>query len=402
MGVYRDIAQTPGVIRLVCAQLLARFPFGMLALAMLLHIELIYGNYTSAGIVLAASSIGQALSGPVASRLMGRWGMRTVLAVTTVVCAVTLSVIALVPMSLTLMILCSLMVGLTTPPVQPAVRTLYPKIVPGRLISGLYSMDASAQEIIWVLGPVIAVFVATQVSPAAGLMVAVGFMVVGGLWFILSPELARVVIPPSRRRFGAVLSSPTVVIATVVGFLFVASFTAIETGVVAIYGHESLSGGIVLAIFSVGSLLGGFLFAHRPLRPWSLVVRMAVVAGGTALCLILLEAWWLSTALFIAGLGIAPTFAGMSAMVSATVKFSETAEAFGWVVTGQLMGAAAGSAVAGIAIDVWGPRGAVVISVLYLILSCLAALSGIRHIPDLLGRDAKPMTDTIQIPTIQQ
>ena len=35
----------------------------------------------------------------------------------------------------------------------------------------------------------------------------------------------------------------------------------------------------------------------------------------------------------------------MFAMTSASVKFSETAEAYGWIGTGQLIGAAAGSAV---------------------------------------------------------
>ena len=45
-------------------------------------------------------------------------------------------------------------------------------------------------------------------------------------------------------------------------------------------------------------------------------------------------------------------------MTSASVKFSETAEAYGWVGTGQLIGAAAGSAIAGFLIDGVGPQGA--------------------------------------------
>ena len=45
-------------------------------------------------------------------------------------------------------------------------------------------------------------------------------------------------------------------------------------------------------------------------------------------------------------------------MTSASVKFSETAEAYGWIGTGQLIGAAAGSAIAGFLIDGIGPQGA--------------------------------------------
>ena len=78
------------------AQLLARFPFGMLSLALLLHVERTHHSYAAAGLVLAATSIGQAIAGPLTSRWMGVWGMRRVLSLTTVVCAAGLVAIAFV------------------------------------------------------------------------------------------------------------------------------------------------------------------------------------------------------------------------------------------------------------------------------------------------------------------
>ncbi|MGO1434830.1 MAG: MFS transporter [Canibacter sp.] len=399
MGIYRDLSQSTGVFRIIFAQLLARLPFGMLALAMLLHIELVYGNYTAAGAVLAAQSIGQALSGPVTSRWMGRWGMRNVLLLTTAVCAVALTTIALLPLPLLVIVGLAFLVGFSTPPVSPAVRTIYPKMVPGKLLSGLYSLDASAQEIIWVLGPVVAVFVSTHFTPAAGLLTCVAFMVIGGIWFVLSPEVRQVRIPLARRKLGAVLRRPTVVISTIVGFLFVASFAAIEAGIVSIYGHEGIEGGIVLAVFAGGSLIGGLLFAHRALAPWSLVIRMTTIVAGTALCLVSLDMRWLCLVLLFGGLGTAPTFASLSALISSTVKFSETAEAFGWSVTGQLMGAAAGSAAAGIAVDHFGPRGAILASLIFVVLAMIAGAVGVKQIPDLRGRDATPIPDTEPVQT---
>ena len=71
-----------------------------------------------------------------------------------------------------------------------------------------------------------------------------------------------------------------------------------------------------------------------------------------------LDVWWLGGTLIVAGIGIAPALAVLFAITSASVKFSETAEAFGWVGTGQLIGAAAGSAVAGFLIDGVGAVGA--------------------------------------------
>ena len=49
-------------------------------------------------------------------------------------------------------------------------------------------------------------------------------------WFISSPEVGRVRIPRSKRRFGSVLQRPPVLLATVVGFLLIGSCAAIEAG----------------------------------------------------------------------------------------------------------------------------------------------------------------------------
>lgn len=394
MGIYRDLGKNRGVFRILAAQLTARFPVGMLSIAMLLHIEITHGSYGAAGLVLGAASVGQAIAGPLTSRWMGVWGMRPVLILTSLVCATTLTTVALVHTTIPLTMVLAFVMGLSTPPITPAVRTIYPKMVPSKQLAALFTLDASAQEIIWVIGPVLAVMVSTQVNTTIGLLTAVVFMVLGGLWFILSPELGQVRIPRSRRRLGAVLTRPTVVVATIVSFLFVASFAAVEAGVVSVFGHEGLDSGIVLGIFSAGSIFGGLLFGHRTLTPWSLTIRVAIVAVGTILCLFSLDMWWLSAMLFFGGFGVAPSLAAIFTMVSSTVKFSETAEAYGWVGTGQLIGAALGSAIAGFSIDAVGPRGAIVASVAFLVACVIAAAIGSRWIPDMRGRDAAPIPDT--------
>lgn len=400
MSIYRDLARTPGVLRVLFAQLTARFPFGMLSITLLLHIQLVYGNYTSAGVILAAESVGQAVSGPLSSRLMGRFGMRRVLTLTTLLCTLLLTLVAVTRLPLMAVAVIALMIGLTTPPITPAVRTVYPRMVPGKQISGLYSLDASAQEIIWIFGPVVAVFVSTQVSTVWGLLVAAAFMFGGGLWFVLSPEVARVRIPQAKRRLGAVLTRPTVVISTVIGFFFVASFAAIEAGIVAVFGHDSVASGVILAVFAVSSIIGGFLIGHRAISPRSMVVRSSIVLAGVSLCLVSLHPVWLAVALFLGGFGVAPMLAALFTVVSATVKLSETAEAFGWVGTGQLIGVAAGSAFAGVAIDAFGGRGGVLVSVVFLVATVVTALICSRWLPDLRGKDASPLPDTtpIQLP----
>lgn len=398
MGSYSDLLRTSGVARIIAAQLTARFPSGMLSLAFLLHVEQQTGSYGAAGLVLAATSIGQAIAGPLTSRLMGRFGMRPVLITTLAVCVTAVVAIGVLPLTVPAYMAIGLVAGLSTPPVQPAVRTIYPKMVNSRQLTPLFSLDASAQEIIWVVGPVVTTFVATQIGTVWAILLAAAMMVGGGIWFISSPELGRVRIPRSKRRLGAVLARPPVMLATIVGFLLIGAAAAIEAGVVAAFGHDGAQAGIVLAIFSIGSLAGGLFLGHVPIGPWATARRMFIVFAGTALAAFMMDFWWLSVTLFIAGIGIAPVLAVLFAIVSASVKFSDTAEAYGWVGTGQLIGAALGSALAGFLIDGYGAQGAFWAATGLAFLGFLVAALGRRWHPDLRGRDASPIPDTEPVP----
>lgn len=406
MAGYRELLRTPGVARIIAAQLTARFPNGMMSLAVLLHVEQQTGTYGAAGLVLAATSIGQAVAGPVTSRWMGIWGIRRVLTLTTAVCAAALMVLALVPMSVPGYMACGLVAGLSTPPVQSAVRTIYPKLVNSRQLTALFSLDASLQEIIWILAPVLITIVATQVGTVVGLLLIIVILVLGGAWFILSPEVGRVRIPRSRRAFGKVLGKPVVLLATVIGFLLIGACAAVEAAVVATFGHGGLEAGLVLAVFSVGSLAGGLAFGHIPIGPWAMARRLTVVAVGLTAAVFFVDEvtastpWWVSLCLLVAGVGVAPALAVMFAMTSASVKFSETAEAYGWIGTGQLIGAALGSAIAGFLIDGVGPAGAYAAAAGFAILGAVVAAACVRGFPDLRGRDASPIPDTEPVPLI--
>jgi MFS family permease len=397
---YGDLLRTRGVARIIAAQLTARFPSGMISLAYLLHIEQIFDSYGAAGLVLGATSIGQAIAGPLTSRWMGVWGMRPVISLTLVICSASLAVVAFASLPIWGYMIVGFIGGIANPPIQPAVRTIYPKMVTSKQLTPLFSLDASAQEIIWVAGPVMTTFVATQVSTVAAIVLAGAFLIGGGVWFLASPEVGRVRIPRSRRSFGAVLSRPPVLLATVVGFLLVGACAAIEAAVVANFREDGAEAGIVLAIWAIGSLAGGLAFGHIPIGPWALARRMAVVFVGTAAAAFFLDFWGLALTLLIAGAGIAPALAVMFAIVSASVKFSETAEAYGWVGTGQLIGAALGSAVAGFLIDAEGASGGFLAGAAFALLGTVIPIVFVRAHPDLRGRDASPQADTEPVSTI--
>ena len=398
MSSYANLLKTPGVARIIAAQLTARFPSGMLSLAYLLHIEHIHHSYAAAGLVLAATSLGQAIAGPLTSRWMGVWSMRKVLILTMVVCAISIFCMAFIVMPVWAYMLVGLIGGLSTPPIQPAVRTIYPKMVNSKQLTPLFSLDASAQEIIWVAGPVITTFVAVQISTTLAIVLAGILLVGGGLWFIMSPEVGRVRIPRSKRKFGVVLKRPAVLLSTITGFLLIGACAAVEASVVATFGEGGAESGIILAIFALGSLVGGLSLGHLPVGPWAMARRMFAVFVGMSLALASLDFWWLAIALLVAGIGIAPALAVMFAIVSATVKFSDTAEAYGWVGTGQLIGSAIGSAIAGFLIDANGATGGFAVAASFAFVGFLIPLLLRGWHPDLRGRELTSLPDTAPIP----
>ncbi len=261
-------------------------------------------------------------------------------------------------------------------------------------LTPLFSLDASAQEIIWIAGPVVTTFIATQISTELAIMVAGAFLIFGGLWFLSCRELGEVNIPRSKNKMGVVLGKPAVVLATVVGFLLIGAAAAVEVAVVSVFGHGGPEAGIILSIWAIGSIIGGLALGGMAIGPWALAARMLVVFIGIAMAGAFLDFWWIAFALLIAGAGIAPALAVMFAIVSSSVKFSDTAEAYGWMGSGQLVGAALGSAVAGFAIDGFGSLGGFVAASIFALIGFLVPAIFRGAHPDLRGKDATPLPDT--------
>jgi len=154
-------------------------------------------------------------------------------------------------------------------------------------------------------------------------------------------------------------------------------------------------------MWAIASLVGGLSFGGLPIGPWAMAVRMVVVTLGMLLAIASTNFWWLLLTLAISGAGIAPALAVMFAIVSASVKFSETAEAYGWVGSGQLIGAALGSAIAGFTIDAFGSPGGFIAAFGFAALGTIVAAAFKRSHPDLRDKDASPIPDTEPV-TIQQ
>jgi len=350
MGTYTKLWRTPGVARIISSQLLARFPFGMMSLGFVMHIEHVHHSYAIAGIALGAETIGAAISGPLLGRNLSRFGVRRLIAVTTVLSSAAVAAIGLSTAPPIVMILLALVVGLTSPPIQSAVRTIYPTLVKKRNMNLLFSLDAALQELIWVIGPVLATVLAAQVSTSFGLVVMAVLQLIGSAWFLANREVGTLEIPVSSRRMGGVLKNKIVLANVILGLLLVGSFAGVEVGTVGLL--DKATAGLVISALSVGSLLGGFSLGKRAQTKWALTKFSIIILFGYSLAFVMpTNPLWLAACWFIAGIGIAPALGTLGAVISYALKMDETAEAFGWVNTGQLIGYSAGAALAGVAID---------------------------------------------------
>ncbi|WP_293696484.1 MFS transporter [uncultured Agrococcus sp.] len=399
MSTYGEVLRAPGVAVTMTAQLVGRFPVGMYSLGILLHVEQKFESYAAAGLVLAALSAGQALATPVTTRMMSRFGTRRLLLITTVLSALAMCGIAVLHVPLWVDVVLGAAAGLTMPPIAPAARTLYPRMVAQRQLGPLFALDATLQELVWVIGPVAITFLATSFDTLIGLSIAVAVQLGGGLWFSLLPRVGNLRIPPTNKRMGGVLKKRPVLLVVIVGFLIIGAFAAAEAGVVAVYGHDGPQAGIILAISAIGSIIGGVLFGHRTITKRSLAIRCVIMAVGFIAAPFVMTFWGLSAAMFVAGFGCAPAVAAISAIVAGSVKFADTPEAYGWVNSGQLVGVALCSALAGIMIDFVGAGGGLIVGAVSAALGALIAFIFRRHQPDLTdGIVEPPPTAPIELP----
>ena len=111
------------------------------------------------------------------------------------------------------------------------------------------------------IGPLVATLVAAQFGNMAMLWTIAFIQVFGSIWLLLNKSVAQAKIPLSKTAVGRVLKNPAVTAVTFLGLLFVGSFAGVEVGAVALF--EKSVAGVMFAVFSIGSLLGGFLLAPR-------------------------------------------------------------------------------------------------------------------------------------------
>ncbi|MDX3451795.1 MFS transporter [Streptomyces sp. ME02-8801-2C] len=360
---YRRTFSPAGSLLFSTAGFIARLPLSMIGVGIVTMLSQLGGEYWLAGSVSATQAIAAAAIGPQISRLVDRHGQRRVVLPATAVtvaaiCALTLCARYAAP-DWTLYVAAT--VAGCMPSMGALVRSRWAEIhrESQRLLHTAFSLESVLDEVIYVVGPVLAITLSTGLSAEAGPLMAAVLLAVGVLLFTAQRRTEPRVRPESGRAGGSALRIPGLGLLTLTLTSVGASYGSVEVATVAYAGahdHKALSG-LLLGVYALGSGLAGAVFgAMRPrgeitrrllVSVWAMAVTMAplLLAPGLAA---------LAGVLFVAGMSVAPTLITTMGLVDRLTPAAQLTESITWVVSGLSLGVAVGYAASGWLVDAAG------------------------------------------------
>ena len=415
---YKRLFSLNGAKSFCVAGAIARLPMSMIALGIVLALNHLYNNWTVAGAMSASYVLAQAAVTPVYAKLFDRFGQRKVgvIALTAqVVSMISFAFAALFRVPLALLFVLAIVMGVTQFAFGALVRTRWAYSLRAEsddsLLNVAYALESGIDEIVFILGPILAAWLATSVHPVSQLFVPVLASGLGGAWFFslrnTQPAVLKVVEVPTaaagdvdvliasqkeneileaetesqkkdfarsfidkfslkqlhnhhaKKRGKNVLLYRGIIPLVLMFVVFNMSFSAFDVSVTAAMKAQGLEHfiGMQLALFACGSLVGAIIFGSHKFRGsnWShLIVFLTLLTVGYVLMNLNLDRLMLMSVFeVLSGLCVSPIFATGNLIVKATVPEESLTEGLSWLPTASAVGCSLGSMAAGAAIDAW-------------------------------------------------
>lgn len=383
-GGYRKLLSDRAALGFTVAGFVARLPVSMTGLSIVLLISLMTGSYGQAGIVTACATLVGAVAAPWWGRRIDRIGQARSLVIAGLICNLSLALLlitVLLRLPLPVTCLAAVGVGLGYPSAGSAVRARWTyRLRNSPLLSTAFAFEAVVDEVVFIVGPVLATFLATSVHPALGLVACVVLGLVGAITLAAQRGTEPPVTDPStqtgpRPRLSAARLVPVVLGCAALGMLF----GGMEVLIVAFAKAAGVLpfAGLIMMAWSSGSLISGVItgtivWRVSPARRFR--IGAVLLAASMVPLIFVQQPLVVALLLVLSGLAIAPTLIATVAVTQEAVPASRLTEALGWTSTGMAAGVAAGAAGLGQLIDHFGAPagfwGAVGIGVL-LVLSAL-------------------------------
>jgi predicted MFS family arabinose efflux permease len=361
MSQYLRILRHPGMSTLLGAAMVARLPFSINALAIVLFLREQTGAFSIAGAVAGAMALGAGCGAPIMGRLVDRRGSRVLLLLAAGNATGVLSLLALgsngAPTPL--LMATAFLAGFSYPPSPSVLRARFPELLRDKpdLVTSAYALDSVLLELSFVCGPLLVAAVVAAIGPGAALVLSAASVLIGVTVFVtaLPPDEH----PVHRQDAGSllgVLRAPgisTLVLTMIpVGF----ALGSVQVSLPA-FSHDEMHpelAGVLVATWSVSAACGGFIFGLRQSRAELPVVHHRLtLLFPLALSLPLLAPSIPVMALLLmpAGSLIAPIIATRNQLASEAAPPGTKTEALTWPLTALVAGLSAGSALGGVLID---------------------------------------------------
>ena len=169
------------------------------------------------------------------------------------------------------LLLCGFVGGFAIPPTSSVLRASWTDLLEPRLHQAAYALDSTMVELIFITGPLLTAIIAALTSPAGALIVSAVAVIVGTAIFTALPPTRALRAarahgaPQPARRAGLARacgrsSSRRCPTGVGIGML--------EVGIPAFSRAEgaAAAAGVLLAIWSFGSGIGGLLYGTLPRR----------------------------------------------------------------------------------------------------------------------------------------
>lgn len=354
---YTKLLERRELRALILASILGRLPIGILGLAILLLAQSSTGSFAQGGIASASYVLGLAAVAPLLGRAIDRYGPRpTLFACALAFPSALVGVVAAYSMQAPLWIAltCAAASGASFPPITACMRTYFKQQLSEDVqLTTAYSLESVLIELIFITGPMLVGLFVAIASPALAVLFAAGCGFLGPLLFLRSRALLQWKIEP---RFGASLFGPLTEPAfsrlLVVILCYASAFGLIE---IATTAHAAEAGsaayaGVLLAIMSVGSAVGGLFYGSRTWRmPLSrqFPLTLGLMGVGVAPLAMGLPEWLFALYCVVAGVVMAPALIMQTMLVAKTSHPEYSAEAFTWSTTCLLAGVGIGLTLGG-------------------------------------------------------
>ncbi|WP_026337759.1 MFS transporter [Teredinibacter turnerae] len=360
---YLAVLRMPGALRNFIPALIGRGAFSMITLVILFSVQYATGSFAVAGIASGTGGLASVFTTPLRARLVDRYGQKRVLSLLGLLFGAFLCVMALltrIPDCPHWAFLgCAIAVGIFVPPLGAAMRMRWSTIASSPAMKErAYSLDAVAEELLFTVGPLLAVTAIHLTSTTLALVIIAGLCVVGTLGLAMGEHGHQFNTPiiTAVARGQQPLRQPGFLplLVALLGTGVVLGVIEISAAAHADQQHATALAGLLLALFGVGSVTGGLAYGRAYWR-WPLTHRLLVLVCGMAVVCGLLAAYeqvvFFAVGITLAGLFLAPSLITGYLLADTLTEPCVRTEASSWVSTAVNLGASLATGLAGLIID---------------------------------------------------